>query len=195
MRNSKIERNTKETKILLTLTIDGTGKSEIDTGSGFLDHMLTLFSAHGNFDLNIKCIGDKNVDYHHSVEDIGICLGQAFKECLGDKKGIKRYGDKILPMDESLILTAVDFSGRSYLNFNAHFESGKVGEFDTELVEEFFSGFVRKAEATLHIVQLAGSNTHHIIEGIFKSAARSISEACEYDSKNPDKIPSTKGSL
>ena len=195
MRKSRIERNTKETKILLELDVDGKGVSEIDTGSGFLDHMITLFAAHGNFDLKIKCTGDKEVDYHHSVEDIGICLGLAFKECLGDKKGIKRYGDKIIPMDEALILTAVDFSGRNTLNFDVEFGCGKVGDFDTELVEEFFLGFTRKAEATLHIVRLAGTNTHHIAEGIFKCAARSIAEACEYDMRNPDKIPSTKGSL
>lgn len=195
MRNCIIERNTNETKIFLMLNLDGNGKSDVDTGSGFLNHMLTLFSAHGGFDLEIKCVGDKEVDYHHSVEDIGICLGQAFKECLGDKRGIKRYGGKIIPMDEALILTSVDFSGRSYLNFGVRFECGKVGEFDTELVEEFFLGFTRKAEATLHIVQFAGSNTHHVIEAIFKSVARSISEACEKDVKNPDAIPSTKGSL
>ena len=195
MRTSKIERNTNETKISLYLAIDGKGKSEIQSGCGFLDHMLTLFAAHGNFDIKLLCQGDTDVDYHHTVEDIGICLGKAFSECLGDKKGIERYGDKTIPMDEALIMTAVDFSGRPFLNFDVEFYSEKIGNFDTELVREFFAGFVRSAGMNLHVVQIAGENSHHIAEGIFKSAARSIAAACSLCEKNAGKIPSTKGVL
>lgn len=195
MRTSAIERNTAETKIKLSLNLDGTGDSTVDTGCGFLDHMLTLFAKHGRFDLTVKCDGDTNVDYHHTVEDIGIVLGTAFSEALGDKKGIERYGDIILPMDEALILTAVDLSGRAYLGFNLEIPTEKVGDFDTELVKEFWLGFVRTAGCTLHIKQLAGENSHHIIEGAFKSAARSFSKAVKINSDYKDEIPSTKGVL
>ncbi len=195
MRTSAIERNTAETKIKLSLNIDGSGKSEIDTGCGFLDHMLTLFAKHGRFDLAVKCDGDTNVDYHHTVEDIGIVLGTAFSEALGDKKGIERYGDIILPMDEALILTAVDLSGRAYLGFNLEIPTEKVGDFDTELVKEFWLGFVRTAGCTLHVKQLAGENSHHIIEGAFKSAARALAKAVKINSDYKDEIPSTKGVL
>lgn len=195
MRTSAIERNTAETKIKLSLNLDGTGESIIDTGCGFLDHMLTLFAKHGRFDLTVKCDGDTNVDYHHTVEDIGIVLGTAFSEALGDKKGIERYGDIILPMDEALILTAVDLSGRAYLGFDLDIPTEKVGDFDTELVKEFWLGFVRTAGCTLHIKQLAGENSHHIIEGAFKSAARSFSKAVKINSDYKYEIPSTKGVL
>lgn len=195
MRTSAIERNTAETKIKLSLNLDGTGESTVDTGCGFLDHMLTLFAKHGRFDLTVKCDGDTNVDYHHTVEDIGIVLGTAFSEALGDKKGIERYGDIILPMDEALILTAVDLSGRAYLGFDLEIPTEKVGDFDTELVKEFWLGFVRTAGCTLHIKQLAGENSHHIIEGTFKSAARSFSKAVKINSDYKDEIPSTKGVL
>ncbi len=195
MRNAEISRKTAETDIFLSLALDGSGKSEIDTGVGFLDHMLTLFASHGKFDLKIKCAGDTNVDYHHTTEDIGISLGKAFYDALGDKRGIHRYGDTILPMDETLILTAVDFSGRAYLGFDAEIPTEKVGDFDTELVEEFFLGFIRKAECALHIRKLAGKNSHHIIEGIFKSVARSLKEAVAIDEEYKDIIPSTKGVL
>ena len=195
MRQAEINRKTNETDISLKLCLDGTGKSEIDTGCGFLNHMLELFARHGRFDLSVECKGDTNVDYHHTVEDIGIALGSAFKEALGDKKGIERYGDVILPMDEALILTAVDLSGRSYLGYDLIIPTEKVGDFDTELVKEFWLGFVRTAECTLHIKSLAGGNSHHIIEGAFKSAARSISKAVKINPEYKDEIPSTKGVL
>lgn len=195
MRTSEIIRNTAETKITLRLNLDGTGKSEINTGCGFLDHMLTLFSRHGRFDLTVSCQGDTQVDYHHTTEDIGITLGTAFAQALGDKRGICRYGDTLLPMDEALILTAVDLSGRSFLGFDLPTPAQKVGDFDTELVEEFWLGFVRKAECTLHIKELSGSNSHHIIEGAFKSAARSLKKAVLIDPIYADEIPSTKGVL
>ncbi len=195
MRVSNIIRNTKETKITLTLNIDGTGISNIDTGCGFIDHMLTLFASHGKFDLEVKCDGDTHVDYHHTVEDIGICLGEAFNEALGDKKGILRYGYMILPMDESLILSAVDLSGRAYLGYGLDIPSYRIGTFDTELIEEFFYGFVRCAKCTLHISQLDGKNSHHIIEGTFKSVARSLRKAVTLSKKYRDEIPSTKGVL
>lgn len=195
MRTSQINRNTAETQITIQLNLDGSGKSEIATGCGFLDHMLTLFSRHGRFDLTVRCVGDTQVDYHHTVEDIGIALGTAFSQALGDKRGICRYGDTLLPMDEALILTAVDLSGRSYLGFDLPIPTQKVGEFDTELVEEFWLGFVRKAECTLHIKELAGGNSHHIIEGAFKSAARSLKKAVLIDPVYADEIPSTKGVL
>ena len=194
MRTQIINRKTAETDISLTLSLDGKGESRIDTGCGFLDHMLTLFAAHGSFDFDVSCRGDVNVDYHHTVEDIGIALGKAFSGALGDKRGINRYGNMILPMDESLILTAVDFSGRSYLGYALDIPTEKVGDFDTELVEEFWYGFVRNAECTLHIKQISGYNSHHIIEGAFKSAARSIRQAVSFGG-NPDMIPSTKGVL
>lgn len=195
MRIAEINRNTSETQISLKLNLDGTGRSEISTGCGFLDHMLTLFSRHGRFDLTVHCNGDTQVDYHHSVEDIGIALGTAFAQALGDKRGILRYGDTLLPMDEALILTAVDLSGRSYLGFDLPVPTQKVGDFDTELVEEFWLGFVRKAECALHFKELSGSNSHHIIEGAFKSAARSLKEAVAIDPEYADEIPSTKGVL
>lgn len=193
MRKSEIKRNTTETKIELSLNIDGTGKSECDTGCGFLNHMLTLFAKHGRFDLDVKCKGDVDVDYHHTVEDIGICLGEAFLQAMGDKKGIVRYGDKILPMDETLILCAIDVSGRGGCYMDINVPSKRVGDFDTELCEEFFVAFARKAEITLHIRQLAGLNTHHIIEGMFKCFAQSLKNALKIDEDFADEIPSTKG--
>ena len=195
MRKAEIKRTTAETDIYLYLDLDGTGKNCIDTGCGFLNHMLTLFSAHSKFDLIVKCKGDTDVDYHHTVEDIGIALGEAVKTALGDKKGIKRYGDTILTMDEAVILTSVDFSGRTFLGYKLNIPTEKVGDFDTELIEEFWYGFVRKAECSLHIRMLAGTNSHHIIEGAFKSAARSLRQATEMDLKFAGEIPSTKGVL
>ena len=195
MRQSEIIRKTAETDITLSLCLDGEGKGEIDTGCGFLDHMLTLFSRHGSFDLNVKCIGDTQVDYHHTAEDIAICLGDAFRKALGDMKGITRYGSFILPMDESLILTAVDISGRSFLGYDLSIPTEKVGDFDTELTREFFEAFTRHAGVTLHLKQLSGYNSHHIIEGTFKSFARTMKQAVAIDEKNKDKIPSTKGVL
>ena len=195
MRTAEINRKTAETEIELKLNLDGKGKSNIDTGSGFLDHMLTLFSRHGRFDLDVFCNGDVDVDYHHSAEDIGICLGQAFKEALGDKRGIERYGSTILPMDEALILTAIDFSGRAYLGYDMKIPQKSVGTFDTELIEEFWWAFVRNAECTLHFKELAGKNTHHIIEGAFKSAGRTLKQATRIDENFKDEIPSTKGVL
>ena len=195
MRTSELKRTTAETDISLALNLDGTGRSEIETGCGFLDHMLTLFAKHGRFDLTVSCKGDTYVDDHHTVEDIGICLGKAFTDALGDKKGITRYGSTILPMDESLILSAVDLSGRSYLGYGLEIPTEKVGSFDTELVEEFWLGFIRNAECTLHIRQLAGTNSHHIIEGTFKSVARSLKAAVAIDMAYADEIPSTKGVL
>lgn len=195
MRTSEISRKTAETDIALKLNLDGNGTSDINSGCGFLDHMLTLFAKHGSFDLTVKCEGDTYVDYHHTAEDIGIVLGSAFKTALSDKKGIVRYGNMILPMDESLILSAVDLSGRSHLSFDAVMPCQKVGDFDSELCEEFWLGFVRAAECTLHIKELAGSNTHHIIEGIFKSVARSLRTAVAIDEKAKDSLPSTKGVL
>ena len=195
MRTAEIIRKTAETDIALKLNLDGTGKSTIDTGCGFLDHMLTLFSRHGRFDLTVTCKGDTYVDDHHTVEDIGIALGQAFKTALGDKKGIQRYGSQMLPMDEALILTAVDLSGRGYLGYALEIPTQKVGTFDTELVEEFWLGFIRNAECTLHIRQLAGTNSHHIIEGAFKSAGRSLRQAVAIDPDFANEIPSTKGVL
>lgn len=195
MRKSEIKRTTAETDIKLSIDLDGSGKSEIDTGCGFLDHMLTLFAKHGRFDLSVYCKGDTQVDYHHTVEDIGIALGTAFNEALGDKKGIERYGDTILPMDEALLLTAVDLSGRTYLGYAVPIPTDRVGDFDTELVEEFWLGFVRNAACTLHIRMLAGTNSHHIIEGAFKSAARSLRKAVSIDPAFANDIPSTKGVL
>ena len=195
MRTAQITRNTAETKISLTLNLDGTGKSEIQTKVGFLDHMLTLFARHGRFDLMVSCDGDTWVDDHHTVEDVGICLGKAFSDALGEKRGITRYGSFILPMDESLILTAVDISGRSFLGYDLQIPTFKIGSFDTELVEEFFLGFVRQCPMSLHIRKLAGTNSHHIAEGAFKSVARSLKAAVTMDAKNPDAIPSTKGVL
>lgn len=195
MRAAEINRKTNETDIKLKLNLDGTGKSEINTGCGFLDHMLTLFARHGGFDLTVSCKGDTYVDYHHTVEDIGIALGDAFKSALGDMRGITRYGSFILPMDESLIMTAVDISGRSHLSYDLAIPAQKVGDFDTELTEEFYLGFVRHAAVTLHIKELSGTNSHHIIEGAFKSVARSLAAAVKIDENRKDEIPSTKGVL
>jgi len=195
MRYAEISRKTKETDITLKLNLDGNGKSQIDTGVGFMDHMLTLLASHGRFDLEVKCIGDTWVDGHHTVEDVGISLGKAFREALGDKAGIRRYGSCILPMDEALILTAVDFSGRAHLTYDANIPSQKVGDFDTELVKEFWLGFVREAACSLHIREISGENSHHIIEGMFKSAARSIGAAVWLDPARSGEIPSTKGVL
>ena len=195
MRISEIIRKTAETDITLKLNLDGTGMSTIDSGCGFLDHMLTLLAKHARFDLTLSCKGDTYVDDHHTVEDIGIALGQAFASALGDKRGIVRYGDTTLPMDESLILSAVDLSGRAYLGYALEIPTEKVGTFDTELVEEFLLGFVRNAACTLHVRQLAGTNSHHIIEGTFKSIARSLGKAVAIDAAFADEIPSTKGVL
>lgn len=195
MRTAEIKRKTAETDISLNLNIDGTGIGKIDSGCGFLDHMLTLFAKHGRFDITLVCKGDTEVDYHHTVEDIGIVLGTAFKEALADKCGIVRYGSTILPMDEALITTAVDLSGRSYLAYGLEIPSQKVGSFDTELTEEFWLAFARNAECTMHIRQEAGNNSHHIIEGAFKSAARSLRQAAAVDPDYADEIPSTKGVL
>ena len=195
MRQAEIIRTTGETDINLKLLLDGSGRSVINSGVGFLDHMLTLFASHGRFDLTLSCKGDTYVDYHHTVEDVGIALGEAFYAALGDKRGIHRYGDTVLPMDEALILTAVDFSGRAFLGYLVELPTEKVGDFDTELCEEFWYGFVRKAECALHIRMLSGRNSHHIIEGIFKSAARTLREAVAVDAAFADEIPSTKGVL
>ena len=195
MRTATMNRKTAETDISLTLNLDGMGTSSISSGCGFLDHMLTLFAKHSRFDLTVNCQGDTYVDDHHTVEDIGIALGQAFADALGEKRGIVRYGDTILPMDEALILTAVDISGRSYLGYDLQIPTEKVGSFDTELVEEFWLAFTRNAGVTLHIRQMAGRNSHHIIEGAFKSAARSLRQAVAIDKAFADEIPSTKGVL
>ena len=195
MREAEIIRRTAETDIRLSLKLDGTGKSTIDTGCGFLNHMLTLFAKHGRFDLEVKCVGDTDVDDHHTVEDIGICLGKAFSDALGDMGGIQRYGSTILPMDEALMLTAVDISGRAHLSYDVDIPTQKIGAFDTELVQEFWLGFVRKANVTLHIRRLAGDNSHHIVEGMFKSAARTFRAACAVDPALNGEIPSTKGVL
>ena len=195
MRTAEIIRNTAETQIKLLLILEGKGAASIDTGCGFLDHMLTLFAKHGRFDLTLTCKGDTYVDDHHTVEDVGIALGQAFKEALGEKRGICRYGDTILPMDEALILTAVDLSGRGYLGYALQIPTEKVGSFDTELVEEFWLGFIRNAQCTLHIRQLAGANSHHIIEGAFKAVGRALRQAVAVEPEFADEIPSTKGVL
>ncbi len=195
MREAVIIRKTEETDISLKLNLDGSGICKIDTGCGFLDHMLTLFTKHGRFDMELNCVGDTQVDYHHTVEDIGICLGQAFLEALGDKRGITRYGSMMLPMDETLILSAVDISGRSHLAFGLNIPTQKVGDFDTELAEEFWLAFIREARMTLHVMQLDGKNSHHIIEGTFKSVARSLRQAVKIDAATAGEIPSTKGVL
>ncbi|MDD4125555.1 MAG: imidazoleglycerol-phosphate dehydratase HisB [Eubacteriales bacterium] len=195
MRISEIQRKTAETDIFMRLNLDGSGKCEIDTGNGFFDHMLTLLAGHSRFDLTVKCKGDTYVDFHHSCEDIGISMGKAFREALGDKAGIKRYGNIILPMDESLVLCATDISGRSYLNFDVTMPGSRVGAFDTELVEEFFAAFVREAGITLHIKKIYGKNTHHVIECIFKAFARTMKTAAAIDVAAAGEIPSTKGVL
>ena len=195
MRESRIERKTGETEIKLSLSLDGSGKYSLASGVGFLNHMLALFAKHGSFDLTLSCKGDLEVDCHHSAEDIGICLGEALKQALGDKVGIRRYGDRILPMDEALILVAIDLSGRGYLGYEVELPSARVGEFDTELVEEFLAAFSRSAGITLHVRQLPGGNPHHRIEGIFKCLARALRDAVEIDPRNSGALPSTKGVL
>lgn len=195
MRRKKITRDTNETKIVLALEIDGTGAYEINTGCGFLDHMLELFTRHGRFDLAIECDGDTHVDYHHTVEDIGIALGTAFKDALEDKRGIYRYGSMLLPMDEALVMCAVDISGRSCVNFDVDIPAQKVGDFDTELVKEFVLAMARELGLTIHLKMLAGENTHHIIEAIFKAMGRSLRAACAIEEEYADEIPSTKGVL
>lgn len=193
MRKSVITRKTAETDITLAINIDGTGKSNIETGCGFLNHMLTLFAKHSGFDLDVKCVGDVDVDFHHTAEDIGIVLGNAFAEALGDKKGIKRYGSFLLPMDESLVMIALDISGRSMLCFDCDMPTAKVGSFDTELCEEFMQAFARSMNITLHIKKFAGSNSHHIIEAVFKGLAHALKEAVEIDEKLKGQVLSTKG--
>ena len=195
MRSSNIARKTAETDISISLNLDGSGKSEINTGNGFFDHMMTLVAKHARFDMSILCNGDTNVDFHHSAEDIGIVLGEAFKEAIGDKKGITRYAHTLLPMDEALVMTALDISGRAYLACDLDLPTSRVGDFDTELCEEFLRAFVTNAGITLHIKTLAGRNTHHIIEGAFKSLARSLRFACKKDADIGDEIPSSKGVL
>lgn len=195
MRTARIQRSTLETQISLTLNLDGAGKADIASGCGFLDHMLTLFARHGDFDLTLTCHGDTQVDYHHSVEDIGICLGQAFTQALGDKRGIRRYGQFLLPMDETLVLSAADLSGRDYLGWAVELPSAKVGDFDTELAKEFWLAFVRACPASVHIRELAGENTHHILEAVFKGMGRTLHMAVSLDEKHLGEIPSTKGLL
>ena len=195
MRKAEVKRKTGETDINLKINLDGKGESKIDTGCGFLDHMLTLFARHGNFDLDVACKGDTYVDYHHTTEDIGIALGSAVKDALGDKKGVTRYGDMLLPMDEALILSAVDLSGRGFFVKELDIKANKVGDFDTELVTEFFQSFAMNAGITLHLRQITGSNAHHVIEGAFKSVARSLRKAVAIDECNKDAVPSTKGVL
>ena len=193
MRASEIKRKTGETDITLKLDLDGVGNSKINTGCGFLDHMLTLFAKHSHFDLTVDCKGDTYVDYHHTDEDVGICLGMAFLEALGDKKGIVRFADKTIPMDEALVLVAVDISGRGYLGYSLDVPSYRVGDFDTELCEEFMQAFVREAKITMHVRKLAGENSHHIIEGAFKAMARALSAAAKIDPDFASEVPSTKG--
>lgn len=195
MRKSEITRKTAETDITLSLDLDGTGKSVIDTGVGFLDHMLELFARHGRFDLNINCKGDTHVDAHHSVEDIGICLGTAFAQSLGDARGVFRYSDVTLPMDEALVLCAIDISGRSHLSMDVTLPDHAVGAMDTELLEEFLQAFIRKAGITVHLRMLDGKNAHHIIEACFKAFARALRCAVKIDAESSDEIPSTKGTL
>lgn len=195
MRTAQIVRTTKETDIKLSLNLDGKGESNVDTGCGFLNHMLTLFAKHSGMDLDVSCMGDVEVDYHHTTEDIGICLGEALAEALGSKKGIVRYGYFLLPMDESLVMTAVDLSGRVYLGYDMEIPTEKIGDFDTELIEEFFYGFVRGAKATLHVKQMDGTNSHHIAEAAFKSVGRSLRQAVAIDERFANDMPSTKGVL
>lgn len=195
MRNAQIERNTRETQIRLALELDGSGLADVDSGCPFLDHMLTLLAAHGGLDLTLGCRGDVEVDYHHTTEDVGIVLGQALRQALGDKRGIARYGNFLLPMDEALVLVALDFSGRSYLNWDVTLPAAKVGDFDTELAEEFMLALCREAGLTLHFKQLAGHNCHHILEACFKGLGRALRQAVAFDAANAGKIPSTKGVL
>ena len=195
MRTADIQRTTRETSIRLSLNLDGSGEAKIDSGCGFLNHMLELFAAHGGFDLSVRCDGDVQVDYHHSVEDIGICLGQAFAQALGDKRGIRRYGQFLLPMDETLVLCAADLSGRDYLGWAVELPSATVGTFDTELAQEFWLAFVRNCPSSVHIRKLAGENTHHILEAVFKGMGHTLKEAAAIDEARRDAIPSTKGVL
>ncbi|MBE6545912.1 MAG: imidazoleglycerol-phosphate dehydratase HisB [Ruminococcaceae bacterium] len=195
MRTAEIIRKTAETDITLELSLDGSGIADVKTGCGFLDHMLTLLASHGNFDLKVRCQGDTDVDFHHSVEDVGICLGQAFAKAIGEAKGITRYGSMLLPMDEALILCAVDISGREHLSFGLNIPAEKIGEFDTELAEEFFCALVRHAKICLHLQQLAGKNSHHLIEGAFKAFAHAMETAVRIDTEHAQKIPSSKGML
>lgn len=195
MRNAVIERKTAETNIRLSLCLEGTGRADIHTGVGFLDHMLTLFAAHGRFDLTVACQGDIYVDGHHTTEDVAIALGGAFARALGDKRGIRRYGHILLPMDEALVLCAVDISGRSCLRWQFALPGPRVGDFDTELAEEFFTAFARSAGVTLHMRQLDGTNTHHILEAAFKGFGRVMAQAVSIDPASPDAVPSTKGVL
>ena len=195
MRQARVDRKTRETDISLTLLLDGAGKADIHTGVGFLDHMLELLAFHGGFDLAVSCAGDTRVDDHHSVEDIGIALGKAFSEDLGDKKGIRRYGQFLLPMDEALVLCAVDLCGRDTLGWQMQLPSQKVGSFDTELAQEFMLAFVRNAGAAAHFVQLAGQNTHHILEAAFKGFGRALGQAVSLDESRINETPSSKGVL
>lgn len=195
MRQAEIKRETKETQIQLSVNLDGTGEAAIETGCGFLNHMLELFARHGDFDLKITCHGDTQVDDHHSAEDIGICLGKAFEQALGDKRGITRYGQFLLPMDETLVLCACDLSGRDYLGWTVELPAAKVGNFDTELAKEFWLGFVRNCPGSIHIRQMAGENTHHILEAIFKGMGRTLKAAVSLDANHLNEIPSTKGLL
>ena len=195
MRKFEVTRRTKETDIKVQLNVDGSGSYQIDTGSGFLNHMLELFTAHGKFDINVLCVGDLQVDCHHTTEDVAISLATAFKEAIGDKRGIKRYGQRLLPMDETLILCAIDISGRAYLNYDVKIPAQKVGEFDTELVYEFMAAFTRELGMSLHLTMMKGENSHHIIEGVFKAFARALAEAVSIDERYADEIPSTKGLL
>lgn len=196
MRKSQISRKTTETDITLSLSLDGSGNYDVKSGSGFFDHMLEQLTKHGSFDIVLRCNGDVGVDFHHSAEDIGICLGEAFGKALGDKRGIHRYGSCILPMDEALVLCALDFSGRTYLNFDVTFPPEyKVGDLDTELIKEFFAAFARSACATVHFKMLYGDNVHHIAEAAFKAFGRALREACSVDAANADRLPSTKGTL
>lgn len=194
-RTAKITRNTTETQITLELTLDGAGKYDVKTGVGFLDHMLELFTRHGRFDLMVRCTGDTHVDGHHTVEDVGIALGAAFADALGNKAGITRYGSFLLPMDEALIQVALDISGRAHLSYGLTPPTQRVGDFDTELAREFFEGFARALSATIHLRQLAGENSHHIIEGAFKGFGRAMAQAVGYDERTQGEIPSTKGIL
>ena len=207
MRKAEINRKTKETDIKLELDIDGKGEYDIKTDCGFLNHMLELFARHGRFDLTLSCEGDSEVDFHHTTEDIGIALGQAFKKALGEKKGINRYGNMLLPMDEALVLVTLDISGRTFVNYEVELPAMKItdesksessmmaGAFDTELAEEFFNAFSRELGLTLHMIMLDGSNSHHIIEAEFKGFARALSKACLIDERYIDEVPSTKGIL
>lgn len=195
MRSAGINRKTKETDIRLSLALDGSGKAEVATGCGFFDHMLALFTRHGRFDLLLTCEGDTEVDYHHTIEDIGIVLGAAFLKALGEGRGIKRYGSFLLPMDEALVLVALDISGRSHLSYDLPMGSSKVGDMDTELVEEFLHALTRSLKLTLHVKKLAGTNAHHIIEALFKGLGRALKEAVAVDPEAKDEIPSTKGAL